>query len=119
VKARSLQACEQEGIAMRLFLALLLLAAPVLAQEGAPERPEPAAALMRHGELTAIDRAARTFTIDTPQGPERFTLIEGGTVLEGGQEASFDALTVGQTLAVEAIQDETNRQLARSIQIVE
>jgi hypothetical protein len=105
---------------MKLPFALLFAAAsPVWAQEGAPEQPEPGVALMRHGELTALDRAARTFTIDTPQGPEEFTLIEGGTVLEGGRQVDFDALAVGQQLAVEAIQDETDRQLARTIQIVD
>jgi hypothetical protein len=105
---------------MRLFLALLLAAsAPAFAGEGAPEHPEPGVALMHHGQVTELDRATRTFTIETRQGPERFTLIEGGTVLEGGRQADFDALAVGQQLAVEAIQDETDRQQARSIQIVE
>jgi hypothetical protein len=105
---------------MRLFLAALLAAsAPAWAGEGAPEHPEPGVSEMHHGELTALDREARTFTIDTPQGPERFTLIEGGTVLEGGRQADFDALAVGQQVAVEAIPDETDRQLARTIQIVD
>jgi hypothetical protein len=105
---------------VKLFLALLLVAStPAWAQEGAPEHPEPGVSLMYHGKVTDIDRAARTFTIETPQGPERFTLIEGGTVLQGGKQASFSALAVGQELAVEAIQDETDRQQARSIQIVD
>jgi hypothetical protein len=105
---------------MRLFLALLLAAAaPAWAQQGAPEHPEPGVALMHHGRLTDVDRAARTFTIETPQGPEQFTLIEGGTVLARGRQASLDVLAVGQQLAVEAIQDETDRQLARSVQIVD
>jgi hypothetical protein len=105
---------------MKLFLAFILAAAsPAWAQEGAPEHPEPGATLLHHGELTAIDRGQRTVTIDTPQGPERFTLIEGGTVLEGGRQADFDALAVGQQVAIDAIQDETNRQQARSIQILD
>jgi hypothetical protein len=104
---------------MKLFLALLLAASPAWAQEGAPEHPEPGVALMHHGKLSDVDRATRTFTIETPQGPERFTLIEGGTVLRGGEQASFEALAVGQQLAVEAIQDETDRQQARTIQIVD
>jgi hypothetical protein len=106
---------------MKLFFALVLAAAsPAWAQEGAPEHPEPAVSLMHHGKLTDLERASRTFTIETPQGPERFTLIEGGTVLQGGRQASFDALAVGQQLAVEAIQDdETDQQEARSVQIVD
>ena len=105
---------------MKLLFALLLAAAsPAWAQQGAPEHPEPGIALMHHGEVTALDRATRTLTIDTPQGPEDFTLIEGGTVLVGGRQADFAALAVGQQVAVEAIQDETDRQLARTIQIVD
>lgn len=105
---------------MKLLFALLLAAAsPAWAQQGAPEHPEPGIALMHHGEVTALDRATRTLTIDTPQGPEDFTLIEGGTVLAGGRQADFAALAVGQQVAVEAIQDETDRQLARTIQIVD
>lgn len=105
---------------MKLLVVLLLaVAAPGWAQEGAPVHPEPGMALMQHGELTSVDRASRTFTIETPMGPEQFTLIEGGTVLQGGRQASFDALAVGQQLAVEAIQGETDRQEARSIQIVD
>jgi hypothetical protein len=105
---------------MKLFFALLLAtASPVWAQEGAPEHPEPSVALMHHGKVTSVGRAARSFTIETPQGPETFTLVEGGTVLARGSQADFDALAVGQQVAVEAIQDETDRQQARTVQIVE
>ena len=99
-----------------------LLVAFVLSQaafaQGAPEHPEPGHQLMYDGKLTDIDRGARSFTVETPSGPETFTLIEGGTVLGAGAETGFQALAVGQQVAVEAIQNETNQRLVRSVQIV-
>lgn len=108
---------------MQPTLACLLvfcLGAPAaFAGEGAPEHPEPGMAQMFHGKLTELDRSARAFTIETPMGPERFTLIEGGTVLGAGEEVGLEALAVGQRLAVEAVQDETDVRQARSVQIVD
>ena len=100
-----------------LFCLAVSLSAPSFAQ-GAPEHPEPGQALIVHGEITALDLETRSFTLDTPEGPERFTLIEGGQVLGAGAETGFASLAVGQQVAVEVIQDETDRHLARSVQIV-
>jgi hypothetical protein len=98
-------------------LLLALAAAPAFAQ-GEPEVPEPGSQLLHQGRVTDVDAAERAFTVETRTGPETFTLAEGGRVLGEGAEKGFDALAVGQQVTVEAIQDETDRWLARSVQIV-
>jgi hypothetical protein len=105
---------------MQLIFALLLAAsAAARADEGAPVHPEAGMTQRHHGELVDVDHSQRAFTVETPKGPERFTLIEGGTVLVGGREAAFDELQVGQQVAVEGMQDDADRQRARSVQVVD
>jgi uncharacterized protein YndB with AHSA1/START domain len=67
---------------------------------------------------TRLDHSAKTFTIETRTGPESFTLWQGAEVTGPDARKSFDALAVGEFVAVRSIQDENERWLARSVQVV-
>jgi len=97
-----------------LALALALAAASASAQATEVGRQN-----LHHGKITGIDHSAKTFTIETRTGPEHFTLWQGGEVLGDEERLGFDALQVGQSVAVRSIQDENERWLARSVEIID
>lgn len=88
-------------------LVALALAAPAALAEAGRES-------LHRGEVTAIDRVARTFHIETATGPERFTLGPEAEVSVAGEPRSFDVLAVGQSVAVRA----GPGALARSVEVV-
>lgn len=94
-------------------LSALLAAAPAAGQAVDAGRQN-----LHHGEITAIDHSAKTFTIETRTGPETFTLWQGAQVTGADERKSFDVLAVGEYVAVRSIQDENERWLARSVQVV-
>ncbi len=97
-----------------LSLGIALAAAPGFAQATDVGREN-----LHHGKITVIDHAAKSFTIETRTGPEQFTLWQGAQVTGADERKSFDALAVGETVAVRSIQDENQRWLARSVQVVD
>src|SRR5262245_27531931 len=117
-----------EAMAMRTTLTAFLVAfalsplAFAAALAGPPEltpAPPEAPPMVHQGRLTHIDQAERSFIIETAVGPEEFTLVEGGRVIGNGVETGFESLAVGQEVAVAAIQDDTDRWLAQTVEIVD
>jgi hypothetical protein len=74
---------------------------------------------LHHGEITAIDRGEKSFTIETRTGPERFTLWPDAQILGSQERTSFDALAVGEYVAVRSMQDDAERWLARSVEVID
>lgn len=74
---------------------------------------------LHHGTLQDIDYSAKTFTVDTRTGPETFTLWTGAEITGGDERKTFDQLAVGEYVAVRSMQDDTDRWLVRSIQVID
>jgi hypothetical protein len=74
---------------------------------------------LHHGEITAIDHGEKSFTIETRTGPEQFTLWSGAQILGPEERTSFDSLAVGEYVAVRSMQDDAERWLARSIEVID
>jgi len=99
------------------LLCLALTLAPAAFAAETPEARVPRDSLLYVGQLTDVDRVHRAFTIETAAGPETFLCLEDAVVIGAGIELGFEALAVGQRVAVEAIQDGSS-QLALTVEIV-